>query len=49
MKYGTKVIDIQFKSLSDETDSEILANIIKNHLAQNGYYPNADSLCMGLD
>ena len=27
-----KVIDTQFKPLSDETDSEILSNIIKNHL-----------------
>jgi hypothetical protein len=41
-----KVIDTQFK-LNGETDSEILSNIIKNHLAQNGYYPDADSLMHG--
>ncbi len=43
-----KVIDTQFKPLSDETDSEILSNIIKNHLASNGYYPDADSLMHGI-
>ncbi len=42
-----KVIDTQFKPLSDETDSEILCNIIRNHLVQNGYYPDADSLMHG--
>jgi hypothetical protein len=41
-----KIIDTQFK-LNRETDSEILSNIIKNHLAQNGYYPDADSLMHG--
>ncbi|HEX2406131.1 MAG TPA: hypothetical protein VHJ38_02890 [Nitrososphaeraceae archaeon] len=41
-----KVIDTQFK-LNRETDSEILSNIIKNHLAQNGYYPDADSFMHG--
>ena len=40
------IIDTQFK-LNDESDSEILSNIIKNHLAQNGYYPDADSLIHG--
>ena len=43
-----KVIDTQFKPLSEESDSEILSNIIKNHLAQNGYYPDADSLMHGI-
>ena len=43
-----KVIDTQFKSLSEETDSEILSNIIKNHLASNGYYLDADSLMHGI-
>ena len=43
-----KVIDTQFKPLSEETDSEILANIIKNHLASNGYYLDADSLVHGI-
>ncbi len=42
-----KVIDTQFKPLNEETDSEILSNIIKNHLAQNGYYPDVDSLMNG--
>ena len=40
------IIDTQFK-LNDESDSEILSNIIKNHLAQNGYYSDADSLIHG--
>ncbi len=43
-----KVIDTQFKPLSEETDSEILSNIIKNHLAQNGYYLDGDSLMHGI-
>ena len=41
-----KVIDTQFKS-NGESDSEILSNIVKNHLAQNGYYPELDSLQQG--
>ena len=41
-----KIIDNQFK-LNKESDSEILSNIIKNHLTQNGYYPDADSLIHG--
>ena len=41
-----EIIDTQFK-LNRESDSEILGNIIKNHLAQNGYYPDADSLIHG--
>ena len=40
------IIDTQFK-LNDESDSEIIAKIVKNHLAQNGYYPDADSLQQG--
>jgi hypothetical protein len=33
--------------LNDESDSEILSKIIKNHLASNGYYPDVDSLQHG--
>ncbi len=40
------IIDTQFK-LNDESDSEILSKIIKNHLAQHWYYPDADSLIHG--
>lgn len=42
------VIDTQFKPLSEETDSEILTNIVKNHLAQNGYHRDVDSLMHGI-
>ncbi|HSF51260.1 MAG TPA: hypothetical protein VLA74_10915 [Nitrososphaeraceae archaeon] len=42
-----EIIETQFK-LNDESDSEILANIIKNHLASNGYYLDADSLVHGI-
>jgi len=41
-----KIIETQF-NLNDESDSEILSEIIKNHLAQNGYYPDAISLQHG--
>jgi hypothetical protein len=41
-----EIIDNNFK-LNGETDSEILSNIIKNHLAQNEYYLDADSLIHG--
>jgi hypothetical protein len=41
-----KIIDTQFK-VNGESDSEILSKIVKNHLAQNGYYPDADSLIHG--
>ena len=41
------IIDSQFK-LNEESDSEILSNIIKNHLASNGYYLDADSLLHGI-
>ncbi|MGB9169001.1 MAG: hypothetical protein WCB31_08755 [Nitrososphaeraceae archaeon] len=32
-----EIIDTKFK-LNRETDSEIPSNIVKNHLASNGYY-----------
>ena len=38
------VINTQFKPLSEETDSEILTNIVKNHLAQNGSHRDVNSL-----
>ena len=41
-----KIIETQFK-LNEESDSEILSKIIKNHLASNGYYPDVDSLVHG--
>jgi hypothetical protein len=41
------IIDTQFK-LNEESDSEILSNIIKNHLASNGYYLDVDSLVHGI-
>ena len=41
-----EIINREFK-LKGESDSEILGNIIKNHLAQNGYYPDVDSLIHG--
>ncbi len=41
-----EIIDTQFK-LKDESDSEIISNIVKNHLAQNGYLPDVDSLQQG--
>jgi hypothetical protein len=43
-----EIIETQFK-LNDESDSKILSNIIKNYLAQNGYYPDVDSLMHGKD
>lgn len=46
MKYGKS--QTQFKPLSEETDSEILSNIIKNHLASNGNYLDVDSLMHGI-
>ena len=39
-----KIIDTNFKTVSRETDSEILCNIIKLHLASNGYYPDINSI-----
>jgi hypothetical protein len=41
-----KVIDTQFKPLNGGDDSEILANIIKKHLAENAFYPDIDSLTL---
>jgi hypothetical protein len=41
-----EIIETQFKS-KGESDSEILSNIVKNHLASNGYYPDTDSLQQG--
>ena len=41
-----KIIDTQFK-LKNESDSEIVSKIIKNHLAQNGFYSDIDSLQQG--
>ncbi|HSF00820.1 MAG TPA: hypothetical protein VLA48_07990 [Nitrososphaeraceae archaeon] len=42
-----EIIDNNFK-LNGETDSEILSNIINNHLASNRYYPDAESLMHGI-
>ena len=39
-----KIIEINFKPVSRETDSEILCNIIKLHLASNGYYRDIHSI-----
>jgi len=39
-----KVIDTNFKTISKESDSEILCNIIKLHLASNGYYSDINSI-----
>ena len=36
-------LETRFK-LEGESDSEIISKIVKNHLASNGYYPDADSL-----
>jgi hypothetical protein len=41
-----EIIDTQFK-LKEESYSEIISKIIKNHLASNGYYPDVDSLQQG--
>ena len=40
------IIDHQFK-LNKESDAEILCNIIRNHLAEHGFYPNIHSLAHG--
>ena len=39
-------IETEFK-LNGETDSEILCNIILNHLAEHGFHPNVHSLAHG--
>jgi hypothetical protein len=41
-----EIIDNQFK-LNGESDSEILCNIIRNHLAEHGLYPDIHSLVHG--
>ena len=41
-----EIIETHYK-LNDESDSEILSKIIKNHLASSGYYPDVDSLEQG--
>ena len=41
-----EIIESQFK-LNEESDSETLSKIVKNHLASNGYYPDEDSLMQG--
>ncbi len=41
-----EIIETQFK-LHGESDSEIISKIVKNHLASNGYYPDAYSLEQG--
>ena len=39
-------IETEFK-LNGETDSEILCNIIRNHLAKHGFHANIHSLAHG--
>ena len=39
-------IETEFK-LNEETDSEILCNIIRNHLAEHGFQANIHSLAHG--
>jgi hypothetical protein len=41
-----EIIDKEFK-LNRESDSEIVCNIIRNHLAEHGFYPDIDSLSHG--
>ena len=41
-----EIIDKEFK-LNRETDSEILCNIIHNHLAEHGFHANIHSLAHG--
>ena len=38
-----KIIDTQLK-VNGESDSEIISKIVKNHLAQNGYYLDTNSI-----
>jgi len=40
-------IDTEFK-LNGESDSKVLCNIIRNHLAEHGFHPNMHSLAHGL-
>jgi hypothetical protein len=39
-------IDTEFK-LNGESDSKVLCNIIRNHLAEHGFHPNMHSLAHG--
>ena len=41
-----EIIDKEFK-LNKESDSEILCNIIRNHIAEHGLYPDIPSLVHG--
>jgi hypothetical protein len=41
-----ELIDKEFK-LNKESDSEILSNIIRNHLAEHGFHANIQSLAHG--
>jgi hypothetical protein len=42
-----EIIDKEFK-LNGETDSEILVNIIRGHLAEHGYYQDINSFMQGV-
>ena len=42
-----KIIEINFKPVSRESDSEILCNIIRNYIAEHGLYPDIHSLAHG--
>ena len=39
-------IENEFK-LNNESDAEILSNMIRNHLAEHGFHPNIHSLAHG--
>ena len=41
-----EIIDQEFK-LNNESDAEILSNMIRNHLAEHGFHPNIHSLAHG--
>jgi metal-responsive CopG/Arc/MetJ family transcriptional regulator len=41
-----KIIDNQFK-LNKESDSELLSTIIRNYIAEHGFYPDIHSLAHG--
>ena len=43
-----EIIDKEFK-LNRETDAEIFCNIIRNHLAEHGLYPDIHSLLMVME
>jgi hypothetical protein len=43
-----KIIDTNYKiTRRENSDSQILCNIIKSHLAEHGYYPDLDSFLHG--